>query len=592
MFHLKSSRRLELVVRKRAGLELFPSESSGYDSSASSSLGEGGGVSPGSSHSGEVRDINHNKVKISVGPPDPPTVTSIPQNTRNQEEAKRRLEAEIEEERQRLHTEQERLKREAEALVEERKKLEEEKKILRNTLGKSSLVSSKSVSNLHEASKSPAPASSHNNVGKSPSTISDESASSGSSGSLAAALQLEIRRRKQKAAVKETPEAGVKAEPKSVPSAAAAKKAPFITDKNEKHDMLIAEFKKAHRKMFTSTTESSEEEKKTVTKASPDLASAPPEETRPRAPPPPPVRTASALYTPTSSSSESLGQDRTDTLLTVLHTPAPAPQGIPTPDYDSTPDRSPPPSARKMFTKHRAAQSKHITPPTVESIQRAKSLTALNKLEDDDRNLSKSGKSKAPAPNPLRAADSMTELRISPPRPRDPPPSIPSKASPASTKSSQLGGRSSAVSSFQPEFFKRHPELDMESFVIGQTTPRSEARPPSTYFDPSPARASPSVSLGSYQSQSESRRFEFLPKPCDPSKLPVKQSGEEARIASKDYRGTINSNKIYTIGDIPLTQKAKSGKSENKMIRELSEKTARSFGLKKAPAPMPPVLRK
>ena len=593
MFHLKSSRRLELVVRKRAGLELFPSESSGYDSSASSSLGEGGGVSPGSSHSGEVRDINHNKVKISVGPPDPPTVTSIPQNTRNQEEAKRRLEAEIEEERQRLHTEQERLKREAEALVEERKKLEEEKKILRNTLGKSSLVSSKSVSNLHEASKSPAPASSHNNVGKSPSTISDESASSGSSGSLAAALQLEIRRRKQKAAVKETPEAGVKAEPKSVPSAAAAKKAPFITDKNEKHDMLIAEFKKAHRKMFTSTTESSEEEKKkTVTKASPDLPSAPPEETRPRAPPPPPVRTASALYTPTSSSSESLGQDRTDTLLTVLHTPAPAPQGIPTPDYDSTPDRSPPPSARKMFTKHRAAQSKHITPPTVESIQRAKSLTALNKLEDDDRNLSKSGKSKAPAPNPLRAADSMTELRISPPRPRDPPPSIPSKASPASTKSSQLGGRSSAVSSFQPEFFKRHPELDMESFVIGQTTPRSEARPPSTYFDPSPARASPSVSLGSYQSQSESRRFEFLPKPCDPSKLPVKQSGEEARIASKDYRGTINSNKIYTIGDIPLTQKAKSGKSENKMIRELSEKTARSFGLKKAPAPMPPVLRK
>ena len=592
MFHLKSSRRLELVVRKRAGLELFPSESSGYDSSASSSLGEGGGVSPGSSHSGEVRDINHNKVKISVGPPDPPIVTSIPQNTRNQEEAKRRLEAEIEEERQRLHTEQERLKREAEALVEERKKLEEEKKILRNTLGKSSLVSSKSVSNLHEASKSPAPASSHNNVGKSPSTISDESSSSGSSGSLAAALQLEIRRRKQKAAVKETPEAGVKAEPKSVPSAAAAKKAPFITDKNEKHDMLIAEFKKAHRKMFTSTTESSEEEKKTVTKASPDLASAPPEETRPRAPPPPPVRTASALYTPTSSSSESLGQDRTDTLLTVLHTPAPAPQGIPTPDYDSTPDRSPPPSARKMFTKHRAAQSKHITPPTVESIQRAKSLTALNKLEDDDRNLSKSGKSKAPAPNPLRAADSMTELRISPPRPRDPPPSIPSKASPASTKSSQLGGRSSAVSSFQPEFFKRHPELDMESFVIGQTTPRSEARPPSTYFDPSPARASPSVSLGSYQSQSESRRFEFLPKPCDPSKLPVKQSGEEARIASKDYRGTINSNKIYTIGDIPLTQKAKSSKSENKMIRELSEKTARSFGLKKAPAPMPPVLRK
>ena len=32
-------------------------------------------------------------------------------------------------------------------------------------------------------------------------------------------------------------------------------------------------------------------------------------------------------------------------------------------------------------------------------------------------------------------------------------------------------------------------------------------------------------------------------------------------------------------------------KAENK-IKELSEKTARSFGLKKAPAPLPPVLRK
>ena len=382
------------------------------------------------------------------------------------------------------------------------------------------------------------------------------------------------------------------------------KKAPFITDKNEKHDMLIAEFKKAHRKMFTASTESSEEEKKSVTKPAPEPAPVS-EDTKPRAPPPPPVRTASALYTPSSSSSESLGgdRDRTDTLLTVLHTPAPGhakapnPHSIPTPDYDSTPDRSPPPSARKMFTKHRAAQSKHITPPTVENIQRAKSLTALNKL-DDERDSGRSGKSKAPAPNPLRAADSMTDLRISPQRPRDPPPSIPSKSSPASTGRSPSqpslgGGRSSVVSSFQPEFFKRHPELDMESFVIDQqTTLRSEVRPPSTYFDPSPARSSPSVSLSSYQSQSEPKRFEFLPKPCDPSKLPVKQSGEEARIASKDYRGSINSNKIYNIGDLTLTQKIKSGKTENKMIRELSEKTARSFGLKKAPAPMPPVLRK
>ena len=54
VFHLKSSRQLELVVRKRAGLELFPSESSGYDSSASSSVGD--------NETETGRDLNHNKV--------------------------------------------------------------------------------------------------------------------------------------------------------------------------------------------------------------------------------------------------------------------------------------------------------------------------------------------------------------------------------------------------------------------------------------------------------------------------------------------------------------------------------------------------
>ena len=117
------------------------------------------------------------------------------------------------------------------------------------------------------------------------------------------------------------------------------------------------------------------------------------------------------------------------------------------------------------------------------------------------------------------------------------------------------------------------------------------ARPASSSYLDSRSSPSVSLSLGSHQSQSEPRRFEFLPKPCDPAKLPAKQSGEEARIASKDYRGSINSNKIYNIGELPLS-KSKVGKTDNKIIRELSEKTARSFGLKKAPAPMPPVLRK
>jgi len=103
------------------------------------------------------------------------------------------------------------------------------------------------------------------------------------------------------------------------------------------------------------------------------------------------------------------------------------------------------------------------------------------------------------------------------------------------------------------------------------------------------------TSLNSYHSQTEPKRFEFLPKPCDPTLIPAKETGEEARIASQDYRGTINSNKIYNIGELPTSNnntKHKPAKSEHKSIRELSEKTARSFGLKKAPAPMPPVLRK
>jgi hypothetical protein len=37
---LKTSRQLELVIRKGSGLDLFPGESSGYNSSASSANGD------------------------------------------------------------------------------------------------------------------------------------------------------------------------------------------------------------------------------------------------------------------------------------------------------------------------------------------------------------------------------------------------------------------------------------------------------------------------------------------------------------------------------------------------------------------------
>ena len=64
VFHLKSSRQLDIVVKKRAGLELFPSESSGYDSSASSSVGDSQRPSSTRSSEEDIRDVNHNKVEL------------------------------------------------------------------------------------------------------------------------------------------------------------------------------------------------------------------------------------------------------------------------------------------------------------------------------------------------------------------------------------------------------------------------------------------------------------------------------------------------------------------------------------------------
>ena len=82
-------------------------------------------------------------------------------------------------------------------------------------------------------------------------------------------------------------------------------------------------------------------------------------------------------------------------------------------------------------------------------------------------------------------------------------------------------------------------------------------------------------------------RFEFLPRPCDPTTIPAKEDGEEARIASKDYRA-VNA----TLGK--ALEKTRFNKVEVKKPKELGESkiTVRSFGLKKAPAPMPPILRK
>ena len=320
VFHLKSSRKLELLVRKGAGLELFPSESSGYDSSASSSVGDSPAGSNSSVASEKDRsdqsetgvDVNHNTVvkppKLPRPPDPPPARVPTPQNTNNHEVERRKLQAE-----------QDRLRREAEALSEERRKFEEEKRLLRSSIGsRSNLVGSKSISNLAELHLPPSPKThnmpsspSHTHISKSPSassTVSGDSSSSSSSssgGSLAAALQSEIKRRAQKATTSEKESVGRSTDSKS--GTDAGRKAPYITDKNEKHDLLIAEFKKAHRKMFSSSPEVSEEEDRlslpppAPPKPSEKAATAPSVQ-KPKAPPPPPKSSVSSISSSSSPS--------------------------------------------------------------------------------------------------------------------------------------------------------------------------------------------------------------------------------------------------------------------------------------------------
>ena len=139
---------------------------------------------------------------------------------------------------------------------------------------------------------------------------------------------------------------------------------------------------------------------------------------------------------------------------------------------------------------------------------------------------------------------------------------------------------SSRLSAGQPEFSKRHPD-QLESFQMEVVRAPLEAKPPPIYFEKSSTLPEPS----------EQHRFEFLPRPCDPATIPTKEDGEEARIASKDYRA-VNAtlgkalektrfNKVETVASKPKKEPANEGKV-----------SVRSFGLKKAPAPMPPILRK
>lgn len=157
---------------------------------------------------------------------------------------------------------------------------------------------------------------------------------------------------------------------------------------------------------------------------------------------------------------------------------------------------------RKLFAKHKVSGGKHIAPPTVESIHRAKSLSSLVEVGTAEANEQRS-RGRTPVPGSLKPSLSQTALHHTSP-------SLSSTSRHASQyrssgalyeaaarKEAILLDRlspgpasitSSRVSSNQPEFSKRHPDTSdhqMESFQVDIVKPPLEVKPPPIYFEKS-----------------------------------------------------------------------------------------------------------
>ncbi len=290
----------------------------------------------------------------------------------------------IGEERRRLEEEQERLRREGQRLEAERRRLEEEKKNLHS--GRRKSATGTEEGRLLVASDG------GGGVGADTNTLT-----------LKGAIQNELQRRAAKQKAPPAPgEGGMDGGGKKKPNKALANL------KNDKHDALMAEFKKAHKKMFNSSTdeeegaEDDEEEESTDdsgrerdrdnvtastsedvslnvsnsssstddsgtadnntvntattsdvgnnTCSSSSSSSSPRAQvSKPKVPPPPPPERTSSITPPGTLQKRPLsvfkpaGESLTKHALlgkaaasSISSTP-----GIPTPDYDSTPERSP-----------------------------------------------------------------------------------------------------------------------------------------------------------------------------------------------------------------------------------------------------------
>jgi len=159
----------------------------------------------------------------------------------------------------------------------------------------------------------------------------------------------------------------------------------------------------------------------------------------------------------------------------------------------------------------------------------------------------------------------------------------------------------SVMSSRISQFSKRHREVEavsMESFQI-DATKSIEHKPPATYFES--LKPSPLVTVQTYE---EKDNFNFQTKPCHPSQIPDKPDGEEAKIASQDYRAANAQSTYSRYKPVVEVKTFKSSKDDKHFRSPKDDKTyrppkdekgrggfAKFTGLKK-PAPPPPVLRK
>lgn len=597
VYHLKSSRHLDLLIRKGAGADLFPSESSGYDSSSSSSMGDSRPNNP------YRASVVIDTAKLSKSASDLSMSTKPADVFTNRLRLEERV---IEEERKKLEEEQERLKREAMRLEAEKKRFEEEKKLTTTNKAKS-----KSSPDLNDS------------IGS--------SIESSISGGLASQIQNELQRRAQKTVIPTTQASSVvsvplpppppKVQPQSntntMQKKAIQKEKTLANLKNDKHDALMEEFKRAHRRMFNSSTEEDEEDHQQhlrviedmnqmkedteyetqaiVTSVAVDLMPKP-QETKSVvkkeisfAPEPKSMAdvvsiqststittTASKSYcsddtlsgscscsnTMSSSSnpSNSSSCEESETTLSYIESEKPAKSttppfppersssispetanpppktssmlkkkkvplssfkpplarkgqhnspGIPTPDYDSTPERSP-----KSFKKRRYQNS---------SLSRYRSNSMSSLLE--------------PAP-PTAPSLRETTLRRLAPR-LSPARSVPDLVERPSSRSGSTSGRTNTSNSRTcPKHNQDIGEIgSLDSFSINDNIPRGDPKPPAHYFEcQANKNTNTLVTMRSYlPERPEQIRFEFLPQPSQNKSVRF-NVGEEAMIAAQDYR--------------------------------------------------------